>query len=151
MKPNTCRRDQIQVEETSENCNLLIYIALSAGGFAWSTAFGTTLSRIVSKLQGAPPSSPKYLLHPLRVRPSHPRTRTCTNASIYYNLSVRPFHPLTSTSKNTSIFNTLSQVQVQTRVTTTPSQKYLAQATTTPSQAARQAQQQALYWSPYSR
>ena len=57
---------QIHLEEASENCNLLIYIALSAlVGFTWSTAFGTTLSRIVSKLQAVPPALHKYLLHPL--------------------------------------------------------------------------------------
>ena len=83
---------------------VLIYIALSAGGFAWSTAFGTTLSRIVSKLQGAPPSSHKYLLHPLTSIntqvsfTSISYTLSQVSYTSTYTLSVRPSHPLTSTS-----------------------------------------------------
>ena len=134
MRPHTCSRGQIQVEGASEKCNFLIYIALSAGGFAWSTAFGTTLSRIVSKLQGAPPSSHKYLLHPLAsiyykyqyTSISHKYLTQVSYTSIYYTLSGRPSHPLKSQSTNTSIYYTLSQV-FYTRILhqhPTPAHKY---------------------------
>ena len=134
MRLNTCSGGRIQVEGASKKYHLLIYIALSAGGFTWSSAFGTTLSRIVSKLQGAPPSSHKYLLHPLAsiyykyqyTSISHKYLTQVSYTSIYYTLSGRPSHPLKSQSTNTSIYYTLSQV-FYTRILhqhPTPAHKY---------------------------
>ena len=130
MRLNTCSGGRIQVEGASKKYHLLIYIALSAGGFTWSSAFGTTLSRIVSKLQGAPPSSHKYLLHPLAsiyykyqyTSISHKYLTQVSYTSIYYTLSGRPSHPLKSQSTNTSIYYTLSQVSIH---------KYLLQVSPT--------------------